>query len=115
MEQLNSVSLRGIIGSVRVQDIQGHKMAHFTVATNYMFKTSQGDAVIETTWSNCVAWDNGKSIDFDSLKKGMSVEVEGRLRNQRYTAADGTERNITEIIVRDVKILEGHLAMESGL
>ena len=49
MEQLNSVTLRGIIGSVRVQDIQDRKVANFSVATNFAFKNSNGEAVIETT------------------------------------------------------------------
>ena len=49
MEQLNSVTLRGIIGSVRVQDIQDRKVANFTVATNFAFKGRDGEAIIETT------------------------------------------------------------------
>lgn len=47
MEQLNSVTLRGIIGSVRVQDIQDRKVANFTVATNFAFKGRDGEAIID--------------------------------------------------------------------
>ena len=115
MEQLNAVTLRGIIGSVRVTDIQDRKVAHFTVATNYAFKTKDGMVEIEIQWHNVSAWEGNKIADLTALQKGQSVEVQGRIRNQRYTASDGTERYCTEILAREVKILEGHLAMESGL
>lgn len=113
--QLNSVTLRGIIGSVRTQDVQGHKMAHFTVATNYAYKLASGEACIETTWSSVVFWGKADSKVIDQIQKGQSVEVSGRIRTQRYTAADGSERSTTEILARDVRIIEGHLLMESAL
>jgi len=49
MEQLNSVNLRGIIGTVRVQDIQDRKVANFSLATNLAYKGRDGEAIIETT------------------------------------------------------------------
>lgn len=115
MEQLNSVTLRGVIGSVRVHDIQDRKVAHFTVATNFAYKGAGGEAVIETTWHNVTAWSGGKNADLADLQKGQAVEVQGRIRNQRYTATDGTERYTTEILAREVTVLDGHLQMESGL
>lgn len=114
MEQLNSVTLRGIIGNVRVQDIQNSKVANFTVATNYVYKSRSGEVVIETTWSNVTAWSGGKGIDLGQLTKGMAVEVEGRLRNQRYTGSDGVERSVTEILAREVRLVEGRPAAENG-
>lgn len=114
MEQLNSVTLRGIIGNVRVQDIQNSKVANFTVATNYVYKSRSGEVVIETTWSNVTAWSGGKGIDLGQLSKGMAVEVEGRLRNQRYTGSDGVERSVTEILAREVRLVEDRPAAENG-
>ena len=49
MEHLNSVTLRGYVGNVRIMDVQDRKGANFSVATNYAFKNSNGEAVIETT------------------------------------------------------------------
>ena len=115
MEQLNSVTLRGIIGSVRVQDIQDRKVANFTVATNFAFKGRDGEAVIETTWHNVTAWSGGKTADLTKLQKGQSVEVHGRIRNQRYTSSDGVERSSVDILAREVSIIDEHLGMESGL
>lgn len=115
MEQLNSVTLRGIVGSVRVQNIQDRKVANFTVATNYAFKGRDGEAVIETTWHNVTAWSGAKTADLAKLEKGQCVEVQGRLRNQRYTSSDGSERSSVDILAWEVKVIDGRLAMESGL
>lgn len=92
MEQINSVILSGIIGNVRVHDIQNSKVANFTVATNYVYKSRSGEVVIETTWSNVTAWGGGMGIDQGQLIKGMAVEVVGRLRNHR-NGRGGTQRH----------------------
>ena len=52
MEQLNSVTLRGIIGNARIQTIGDTEMARFSVATDHAFKNRSGEAVIETTCYN---------------------------------------------------------------
>ena len=106
MEQLNRIEIRGIIGSVYVKDFGIAKVANFRVATSYAFKASDGSAVIETTWHRVVAWE-GKGINnLDQLKKGAGVHVLGRLRMQRYTAADGTDRTSFEIIANKVELEE---------
>ena len=66
MEQLNSVTLRGIIGNARIQNIGDTEMARFSVATDHAFKNRSGEAVIEA-----------------------GVEVKGRLRNNRFTDSNG--------------------------
>ena len=114
MEFLNRVNLAGIIGQVRVSELGNTKYARVSLATNSAFK-KDGSLVIETTWHNVTAWSGGKNADLADLQKGQAVEVQGRIRNQRYTATDGTERYATEILAREVTVLDGHLQMESGL
>lgn len=70
---------------------------------------------IETTWHNVTCWSGVKSIDLDSLERGKAVELEGRIKNSRYTGSDGVDRTSTEIIVRDIKILESIPKTESGV
>lgn len=112
MEQLNKVQLRGIIGSVKTINVGDRKCAKITVATNYAYRGQDGYCVIETTWSNVVAW-HGKDIsDLDSLKKGDAVELIGRLKNQRYTSADGTEHSIVEILAHTVRVITEPMKME---
>ena len=103
MEQLNSVIIRGIIGSVRIQKIGDTEMARFSVATNYAFRNRSGEAVIETTWHNVVAFKGDRMPDFSALVKGAGVEVKGRLRNYHYTDSNGVERTTTaEILANQI-------------
>lgn len=97
MEQLNKVELRGSVGSVKIQNAGQGRVAHFTLATNYAYKDHSGAAVIETTWHNVTAWE-GKTIpDLGVIEKGSRLYVFGRLKSQKYSAADGTDRTAVEI------------------
>ena len=89
MEQLNSVTLRGIIGNARTQNIGDTEMARFSVATDHAFKNRSGEAVIETTWHQVTAFKSDRMPDFTALVKGAGVEVKGRLRNNRFTDSNG--------------------------
>lgn len=106
MEQLNQVMLRGIIGSVRTNNISGSLCARFTVATNYAYKAKDGTAVIETTWHNVSAFESSRIQGLDSLQKGDKISVTGRLVNQRYVGEDGTERTYCEIRASAVEKIE---------
>ena len=111
MEQLNKVELRGNVGAVRIQNVGDRKVARLTVATNIVYRGQDGCCVIETTWHNVTAFD-GKDINLDNLEKGARVEITGRLRNQRYTTADGEDRYSTEILANKVAIIEEPLTMQ---
>lgn len=114
MEQLNRIQLRGIIGSLRITEVQGKKIARISVATNYCFRDAEGVAVIETTWHNVTAWEKGPYVtDFDKLEKGKAVFVEGRLVTQRYTGADGEARYTYEVRANALNIIEEPLTMET--
>ena len=102
MEQLNRVELRGTVGSVYVKDFGTTRCVNFSVATNYCFKDREGSPVIETTWHRVLAWENQDNADAFKMKKGDSVHVLGRLRIQRYTGADGTEKQAVEIVAKRV-------------
>lgn len=103
MEQLNKVELIGTVGSVYVKDFGNTRCANFSVATNHCFKDSEGCPVIETTWHRVIAWENRDTADAFSLEKGSQVHVIGRLRIQRYTGADGVERQTVEIVASKVE------------
>ncbi len=106
MEQLNRVELRGTVGSVYVKDFGNTRCVNFSLATNYAFKDREGCPVIETTWHRVIAWENQDTADAFKMKKGDSVHVLGRLRIQRYTGADGVERQAVEIVANRIHIHE---------
>lgn len=107
MEQLNRIELRGNVGNCKIQTVGNSKVARFSVATNYIFKGRDGNAVIETTWHNVVAWGGrGMPADLSRIAKGAFVYVSGRMRQQKFTGNDGTEKTVYEVIARAVDILE---------
>ena len=106
MEQLNRIEIRGIVGSVRVQNVGNTKVANLSVATDYAFTTKDGGAVIETTWHYVTAWEGRDIQNLDQLKKGSFVHVIGRLRNRKYTTHDGMERIVYDVDAAKVEQIE---------
>lgn len=105
MEQLNSVTICGIIGNASVQSIGDTEIVRFSVATNYAFNDKNGNAVIETTWHQVTAFKNDKMPDFSSLVRGVGVKVDGRLRNQRYVDSNGVDRTTVDILASRISIV----------
>ena len=108
MEQnINKVELQGRIGSVKVSNISGKDLARLSVATNYIYRSKDGDMVIETTWHNVTAWENGKTITgLQNLQKGDFVHVTGRLRTVRYTDSENIERVTSEIAAASLEVVK---------
>ena len=86
--------------------IWDNEVVHFSLATNYAYKGKDGTPVIETTWHSVVAWSGKGMPDFRKINKGSCVYVTGRLRSQKYTLSDGTERQAYEVIASRLSILE---------
>ncbi len=105
MEQINRIEVQGKIGNVRTNTYNDNQVANFSVATNYLYRSKEGD-VIETTWHNVVAWEGKNMPDFEKLNKGTTVNVVGRLKSNKYTSSDGIDRVAYEIIANKVKIVE---------
>lgn len=107
IQQLNSVTLRGIVGNVRVSNMADTRIVNMTVATNYAYKNQVDQSVvIETTWHHVVGFEKTLKIDLDRLSKGDKVEIQGRIRNQRYTGEDGAERTVSEILASRISRLD---------
>lgn len=111
IQQLNKVELIGICGNVRIQEFRGKKVARLTLATNYCYK-SQGEVVIETCWHSVSAWASSKVKDLESISKGTRLHIVGRLKNQRYTSADGTDHSSVEILASSLEIIDEPLKLE---
>ena len=101
-EFINRVELQGIIGSVRQYTIGTQKGFQLTVATNRVYKDRDGNPVIETQWTCCSGWES-EHVDLSLLEKGREVHLIGRIRNQRYTGADGVERTTMEVVVSSLE------------
>ena len=107
MEQhLNRIELRGRVGTVRTNEVNGSKVANFSVVTEHLYKTREGNAVSETTWFNVTAWDGKDMPDLDRIVKGMLIYVSGRMRTSRYTSAEGEEKQFYEILAYKVRFAD---------
>ena len=114
MEQLNKIEIRGNVGNVNILKVGETRVAHFSVATNYAYKGRNSEPVIETTWHNVTAWE-GKSIpNLDIIAKGFGIYVTGRLRAQKYTAADGTEKTSLEVVANTVDAVDENISSQYG-
>jgi len=109
MEQLNRIELKGVVGNVRIQDFDGTKGARIGLTTNYCYKDRDGCAVIDTSWHNVIAWEGENIKGLDQITKGTSLHVVGRLRYQNYTATDGVDRVVADVVASFVEIIEGRL------
>ena len=104
MEQLNRVELRETVGSIYIKEFGNTRCVNFSVATNHCFKDRDGCPVIETTWHRVIAWESQETADAFKLEKGSPVHVIGRIRVQRYTGADGVERQAVEIVAQRIDL-----------
>lgn len=105
MEHLNKIEIRGRVGNVRINDVNGYKVANISLVSEYLYKTRDGIATSETTWFNVAVWSNKDMPEFDKIEKGMSIYVSGRMRTTRYTSAEGTEKLFYEVLANKVRIL----------
>ena len=106
MEHINRIELQGRVGTIRTNIVGNSKVANFSVVTEHLYKTRDGNAVSETTWFNVAAWNSRDMPDFDSISKGTPIYVSGRMRTSRYTSAEGVERQYYEILAYKVRIIE---------
>ena len=104
---LNKVMLIGRLGAdpeVRYTQ-NGTPVANFRIATNHRVK--RGEEWEEVTeWHRIVAWNRLADTCSQYLRKGMLVYVEGSLRTREWEDREGNRRWSTEIIARDMQMLE---------
>ncbi|HVZ12652.1 MAG TPA: single-stranded DNA-binding protein [Patescibacteria group bacterium] len=85
---------------------QGTAVATFGIATNRTWVTDSGEKRDEADFHRIVAWNKLAELCSQLLTKGRKIYVEGRLSNRSWTGQDGVQRNITEIVISDMIILD---------
>ena len=78
LECINRVELRGIVGTSRVTEVGDRNIINFSLATNYAYRD----------------------------REGTPLHIEGRIRNIRYTDANGCERTTLEVVASKVERVE---------
>jgi single-strand DNA-binding protein len=67
-------------------------VATFNLATTESYKNKGGEKVENTEWHRIELWEGLAGIAEQYLKKGDSVYIEGRIRTEKYTDANGVEK-----------------------
>ncbi len=76
----------------------GQSVATLAMATNSFWTDKGGARQEKTEYHNVVLWGKLAEIAGQYLIKGQECYVEGRLQTRAYTAKDGSEKRVTEII-----------------
>lgn len=82
----------------------GKSVSDFTIAVDKTVKPTDGSPTAD--FFRVTAW--GQTAEFvnNYMTKGRLVAVEGRLRSNKYTAPDGTQRTSIEVVADQVQGLD---------
>ena len=104
---VNKVILIGRLGAdpeVRYMS-SGSANVNFNIATNYIYKDSDGEKHEKVEWHRIVAWGKLAEVMGEWLKKGSRVYIEGRLQTRSYEDSQGVKKWITEVVAGSLEML----------
>ena len=82
----------------------GKSVCSFSIAVQKRIKPQDGSP--DADFFNIVAWNKDADYVVNYLTKGRLVAVEGRLQARKYTASDGSNREVVEIVANSVQGLD---------
>ena len=82
----------------------GQTVATISMATNRFWKDKNGQRQDQTEFHNVVLWGRLAEIAGQYLSKVQEAYIEGRMHTRKYTAKDGSERRVTEIIAENMQL-----------
>lgn len=99
---VNRVHLIGNVGKdPEVRNLQGGaKVATITLATTEKFKDRE-----ETEWHTVTIWNNLADVVEKYVKKGSQLYIEGRIKTEKFTGKDGTDKYVTRIVASSMQLL----------
>lgn len=113
MASLNKVMIIGNLGSEPEMRFTpgGNPVTSFSVATNRVYNTPEGERKEETEWFNVVTWSRLAETCNQFLTKGQRVYAEGRLHTRMWESQDGQKHSRPELIANRVIFLDKKAAM----
>mgnify|MGYP001565932202 CR=1 FL=1 len=84
---------------------QGSAVCTFGVATNREWTDSSGQKQEGAEFHRIVAWGKLGEICSQLLQKGQKVFVEGRLQTRQWKTQDGSDKQVTEIVIEEMMSL----------
>ena len=92
----------------------GQTVVSFSLATNLVWKDSNGEKKEKTEFHNIVAWRKLAEIISQYLKKGSRIYLEGRLQTRSWEDQNGVKKYRTEIIADNMIMLDNKSNNTSG-
>ena len=104
---LNRAEIIGRVGKSEVRYMpNGDPVANFTVAATEKWNDKQsGQPREKTEWFNCVAYNPLADIIGRYVDVGDLLYIDGKIQTRKYQDKNGNDRYITEIHVRELKML----------
>ena len=85
----------------------GSAVTNFSVATTESWRDrNSGEQQERTEWHNVVCFARLAEIAGEYLRKGSKVYIEGSLRTSSWEGQDGQKRYRTEVMARDLQMLD---------
>lgn len=106
---LNEVNLlgRAVRDTELKQTPTGKFVATNSIATGKKFTNDKGEKIEDTQFTDVVFWGKSAEIAGEYLSKGKRVFIKGELKTRNWEADDGTKRYKTEVIVKEMILLDG--------
>lgn len=105
---INKVILLGRVGrNPEIKDINGAKVAQFSLATGEKYKDRSGNLQEKTEWHNIVAWRTTAEICEKYVQSGDQICVEGKIQYRQWETDKGEKRYSTDIVAERVELLGG--------
>ena len=92
----------------------GAAVCTFAVATNRFYVASDGTKKEEAEFIKIVSWNKLAELCSQLLSKGRKVYVEGRLQTRSWETPDGQNRQTTEVVIDDMRILDSRKEFEGA-
>lgn len=105
---LNKVMVIGTVGrdpEMRYTSA-GKAVTNFSVGTTRSWQSSDGQRNEHTEWFNVVAWGGLAEVCHQHLGQGRQIYIEGRMQTRRWEDDVGHERTTTELIAREMIMLD---------
>jgi single-strand DNA-binding protein len=108
MPSLNKVTIIGNVGNEPEMRFtpNGKPVTSFSVATNWVYTSPDGERRQETEWFNVVAWNRLAEQCNQFLAKGRLVYAEGRIHTRSWEGQDGLQHSRIEVIANRVIFLD---------
>ena len=108
MPSLNKVTIIGNVGSEPEMRFtpNGKPVTSFSVATNWVYTTPEGERKQETEWFSVVAWNRLAEQCNQFLAKGRLVYAEGRIHTRTWEGQDSQQHSRIEVIANRVIFLD---------